>query len=67
MGDVPLRTGFGNSELPGHALQILTIAGVSSPAVRVSFIYFGIELWAETAGYRNQAGAEFLPCEGDRR
>jgi hypothetical protein len=65
VGRVPLRTGFGNSELPGHALQVLTIAGVSTAAVRVSFNYFGVELWVETEGFRDQASPEFLTKEID--
>jgi hypothetical protein len=33
--------------------------------IRVTLDYFGIRLWAQSAGYRDQAGAEFLEKEID--
>lgn len=63
--DVPLQYGFGNSQLPGHALQIMTVSHDAAPGVRARFDYFGIELWAQTEGYRDEASAEFLEREID--
>ena len=62
-GDVPLQYGFGNSQLPGHALQIMTVAHEATPGLWVGFDYFGIELWARTEGYGDQASAAFLKKE----
>ena len=65
IGDVPLQYGFGNSGLPGHALQIMTISPESTPGLRVEFDYFGVKLWVLSAGHREQANAEFLRREID--
>jgi hypothetical protein len=63
--DVPLQYGFDNSQLPGHAMQIMTVSHDAAPGLRVNFDYFGIELWAQTEGYRDEASAEFLNSEID--
>jgi hypothetical protein len=64
-GEVPLHYGFGNSRLPGHALQIMAISHRAHPGLRASLDYFGVELWAETQGYREQADDDFLEREID--
>lgn len=64
-GQVPLQSGFGNSRLPGHALQIMAISHRGHPGLRVSLDYFGVQLWAETQGYREQADDDFLKREID--
>lgn len=48
--EVPLQYGFGNSQLPGHALQIMTVSHDAAPGLRVGFDYFGIQLWAADRG-----------------
>jgi hypothetical protein len=58
-------TASANSQLPGHALQIMTVSHDATPGLRVGFDYFGIELWAQTEGYGDQASAEFLRKEID--
>jgi hypothetical protein len=65
VSEVPLQYGFGNSQLPGHALQIMTVSHDSKPGLRVTLDYFGIQLWAETAGYRDEANPDFLSSEID--
>lgn len=65
VGDVPLQHGFGNSPLPTHALQITVTAFTHAPGLRVSLDYFGVQLWAQTEGYRHQANEEFLRREID--
>jgi hypothetical protein len=62
---VPLHYGFGNSALPGHAVQIMTMSYDARPSLRVGFDYFGIHLWAETQGYRDEASPDFLRKEID--
>ncbi len=62
---VPLRYGFANSELPGHALKVMAVGAESTPGILVSLDYFGIHLWAQSAGYREDADAEFLAKEID--
>lgn len=62
---VPLRYGFGNSDLPGHALQVMVVGHESIPGVRITFDYFGTQLWAASAGYRDYAGEDFLSKEID--
>jgi hypothetical protein len=65
VNEVPLQYGFGNSQLPGHALQIMTVSQDSTPGLRVVLDYFGIQLWAETNGYRDEASPDFLSSEID--
>lgn len=63
--DVPLQYGFGNSDLPNHALMISAISLRSQTGMRVSLNYFGTELWAESAGYLNEAPAAFIAGDTD--
>jgi hypothetical protein len=58
--DVPVQHGFGNSQLPGHALQMMALTHEDLPGVRISLDYFGVELWAETQGPRAAADEAFL-------
>jgi hypothetical protein len=51
--------------LPGHALQIMAISHRAHAGLRASLDYSGIELWAETQGYREQADDDFLMREID--
>lgn len=60
-----MQYGFENSDLPNHALQIMVIGHEQLPGIRVALGYFGIQLWAESAGYRDQADAGFLEKEID--
>lgn len=62
---VPLRYGFGDAEIPNHGMQVLVVGHSSAPGIHVSFDYFGIRLWTETAGYREQADPDFLRREID--
>ena len=64
-GFVPLRFGFDNSSLPSHALQIQAIRMEGQEGFRVNLDYSGTQLWAETAGYPDQASPEFLALEID--
>lgn len=52
---VPMQYGHGNSEFPAHAFTVMVISDRTRPSVRVTLNYFGIELWAETAGYAHEA------------
>lgn len=62
---IPLQYGFGNSALPAHALQVTVVGQETMPGMRVALDYFGLELWAESAGYCDEADAEFLAREID--
>jgi hypothetical protein len=43
----------------------MTVSHDSKPALRVTLDYFGIQLWAETDGYRDEASPDFLSSEID--
>jgi hypothetical protein len=62
---VPMQYGFGNSKLPSTALQIMVLASPRMPSVHVSLDYFGVQLWAQSEGYRHEASAWFLAREID--
>jgi hypothetical protein len=45
---VAIDQGFGNSELPAHALNGIAISRTDAPVLHVALDYFGVQLWART-------------------
>lgn len=64
---VPMQHGHGNSVFPAHALTVMVTSDRLRPGVHVALNYFGVELWAETAGYADEAPAAFIERDTDHQ
>lgn len=64
---VPMQHGHGNSEFPSHALTVLVTSDRTRPGLRIALNYFGIELWAKTAGYSDEAPEAFIERDTDHQ
>jgi len=64
---VPMQHGHGNSTFPSHALSVMVSSDRLSLGVHVALNYFGVELWAETAGYVKEASRSFILGDTDHQ